>query len=246
MRINLKKVQRRLAELGHYQGRIDGINGPKTEAAIIAFKTSKGLRPRSFLGPITMSALFKGVRPVPARIVTEDGSIKIPTWLRLAYGYLGLKEIKGPRHNAEILTWWERLALPFRNDETPWCAGFANAMILAAGLPIVPKHRAAALGWRWNGYGTRLAGPALGAVMSMERPGRPGSGHMTFVAGRDRNGDIMGLGGNQGNMVSINPYDPWARNAQYHWPEGSAPPHVTGLKTLPLITSAGSKLTNEA
>lgn len=83
--------------------------------------------------------------------------------------------------------------------------------------------------------------------MSMERPGRPGWGHMTFVAGRDADiSDIMGLGGNQGDTVSINPYSPLARNAQYHWPEGVPLPLKVGLETLPRINSRGSKLTNEA
>ncbi len=69
---------------------------------------------------------------------------------------------------------------------------------------------------------------------------------MTFVAGRDKSGNIMGLGGNQGNMVSINPYSPTGRNAQYHMPEGAPPVLEVGLQYLPVITSSGAKLTNEA
>ena len=149
------------------------------------------------------------IRPAATNIASDGKRYALPIWLRLAYSHLGLHEIVGPHHNAEILGWWERLSLPFKDDETPWCAGFVNAMVQAADLPIVGQNRAAALGWRWNGYGTRLDGPALGAIMSMERPGKPGSGHMTFVAGRDKNGNIMGLGGNQGNMVSYQPLQPY-------------------------------------
>lgn len=246
MIMTIKERQTLLKQHGFYDGRIDGINGPKTSAATIAFKESLGLRARDYVGPVTAMALRKGIQPAAANIAHDGERFPMPPWLRLAYSFLGLREIPGPSHNADILRWWERLSLPFRDDETPWCAGFANAMVQTAGLPIVAKNRAAALGWRWNGYGTRLPGPALGAVMSMERPGKPGSGHMTIVAGRDRHGNVMGLGGNQGNMVSINPYDLSARNAQYHWPEGTPPPDVTGLHTLPVITSAGAVLTNEA
>lgn len=246
MTMTIKERQKLLKRHGFYHGRIDGLNGPKTTAATIAFKESRGLRARDYVGPVTALALRKGIQPAAASIDSDGGRLPMPTWLRLAYSYLGLREIKGRQHNAEILGWWERLSLPFNDDETPWCAGFGNAMVHACGLPVVKKNRAAALGWRWNRYGTRLDGPALGAIMSMVRPGKPGSGHMTFVAGRDKRGNIMGLGGNQGNMVSINPYNPTARNAQYHWPEGAPLPDVTGLNTLPVITSGGAKLTNEA
>jgi len=246
MTMTIKERQRHLKRHGFYHGRIDGIHGPKTEAATIAFKKSLGLRARDYVGPVTAMALRKGVKPAPARIAMQGANVRMPEWLRLAYSFHGLREIPGRSHNADILGWWERLQLPFRDDETPWCAGFANAMVHAAGLPVVGKNRAAALGWRWNAYGKKLNGPALGAVMSITRPGRPGSGHMTFVAGRDAQGRIMGLGGNQGNAVSINPYHPTARDAQYHWPEGARPPAEIGLETLPIITASGAVLTNEA
>lgn len=246
MMMSIKERQKHLKRHGFYHGRIDGIHGPKTEAATIAFKKSRGLRARDYVGPVTAAALRKGIKPAPARIVTDMGNVDMPPWLRLAYSFLGLQEVPGRSHNADILRWWERLQLPFKDDETPWCAGFGNAMVQAAGLPIVAKNRAAALGWRWNGYGRRLDGPALGAVMSITRPGRPGSGHMTFVAGRDRRGRIMGLGGNQGNAVSINPYHPTQRDAQYHWPEGAPLPDAVGIHTLPIIDSIGGELTNEA
>lgn len=246
MPMTIRERQKLLKRHGFYAGRIDGLHGPKTKAATIAFKKSRGLRARDFVGPVTAMALRKGIKPAAPNIISNSQIIRMPDWLRLAYSHLGLREIKGRQHNAAILSWWERLSLPFKDDETPWCAGFVNAMIQEAELPIVQKNRAAALGWRWNGYGTRLNAPALGAIMSMERPGKPGSGHMTFVAGRDRRGNIMGLGGNQGNMVSINPYHPSRRNAQYHWPEGIAAPKETGFHTLPIINSGGAKLTNEA
>lgn len=246
MTMTLKERQKLLKRHGFYHGPIDGINGPKTAAATIAFKQSMGLRARDFVGPVTAMALRKGIQPAAAKIASGGQLIVMPTWLRLAYSHLGLREIPGSQHNADILSWWEKLQLPFNDDETPWCAGFVNAMVREAGLPIVAKNRAAALGWRWNGYGTRLSGPALGAVMSMERPGKPGSGHMTFVAGRDKYGRVMGLGGNQGNAVSINPYSPTARNAQYHWPQGAALPLMTRLRSLPVVRSGGATLTNEA
>ena len=140
MQMTVRERQRHLKRHGFYGGRIDGIDGPKTRVATIAFKTSRGLRARDFVGPITAQALRKGIKPAPARARIDGRTIILPAWMRLAYGYLGLKEIPGPSHNADILAWWQRLDLNFRDDETPWCAGFANAMIQAAGLPIAPGH----------------------------------------------------------------------------------------------------------
>ena len=81
--------------------------------------------------------------------------------------------------------------------------------------------------------------------MTMKR-GKPGSGHTGFVIGRDKQGRIMLLGGNQGNAVSINPYSATARDAKYHWPDGAPLPAKTGINTLPIISSNGRMLTNEA
>lgn len=240
--MTLKEMRRHLKRHGFYDAPVNNRPmDPLTEHSIVAFKRSVGLRARPYVGPITRTALREGAVDFPRKAAPDA-----PPHLRIAYGYLGLKEIPGPRHNADIVGFWERLGLHFRDDETPWCAGYVNACLHKANLPITPKYRAAALGWRWTGYGTRLDGPALGAVLSMKRPGRPGSGHMTFVAGRTESGMIAGLGGNQGNEVGIDPYHPTARDAQYHWPEGSPVPVVTGLDTLPLVDASGRVLTNEA
>lgn len=242
-----KELQRLLKAKGFNPGKIDGIDGPKTQAALVEFKRSIGFRARPFLGPLTIAALRDGVVAAPAEfMINKSYDVKMPPWLRFAYSFLGLREIVGPRHNDAIIGWWEALKLPFRDDETPWCAGFMNRMIQMSGLVIPKKYRAAALGWKWNGYGTKLTGPALGAVMMMERQGRPGSGHTTFVAGRSSSGQIMGLGGNQGNKVGINPYHPKARKAVYYWPEGYPLPDDVGLHTLPVISSSGKQLSNEA
>lgn len=241
MSVDLKRIQRRLAYLGFNPGPIDGVPGPKTDAAIVEFKQSIGLRARPYLGPITLAALFEGAVDFPRK-----SPIGAPPWLRLAYGYMGLREYPGERHNAVILGFWDKLSLPFRDDETPWCAGFLNRVVQEAGFQIPPKYRAAALGWRWTGTGVRLPGPALGAIMDMTRPGRPGSGHITFVAGRTADGKIAGLGGNQRNRVGINPYHPTARDARFYYPSGFPLPHETGMQTLPLVDATGRALTNEA
>lgn len=242
-----RELQTLLVKHGFNPGKVDGKYGPKTEAALIAFKKSKGFKARAYLGPLTKAALREGVVAKKTEAVTGRKSrSEQPPWMRLAYSFLGLKEIRGKQHNKKIVGWWEALGLHFRDDETPWCAGFMNRMVQMAGLAIPKKYRAAALGWRWAVHGTRLQGPAVGAVFTITRPGKPGSGHTGFVAGKDSKGNVMILGGNQGNAVSINPYHPTARDARYYWPEGYPLPGSTGMKTLPVINSGGRHLTNEA
>ncbi|MEM1371120.1 MAG: TIGR02594 family protein [Pseudomonadota bacterium] len=237
------KMQRALLAKGFDPGPIDGVMGPLTDKALVAFKRSIGYRARPYYGRLTRAALLGNVVDPVDPNKRPAGS---PPWLVIARGYLGLQEYRGRRHNSTIVNFWKDLGLHFRDDETPWCAGFLNAVVKEAGYPIPPKYRAAALGWRWTGTGVRLKGPALGAIMDMTRPGRPGSGHITFVAGRTRSGKIAGLGGNQGNRVSINPYDEHARDARYYWPENYPIPDDIGMRHLPLVDSTGAALRNEA
>lgn len=52
-----KQLQQLLSIGGFYQGRIDGLVGPKTIAAIRAFQTLHGLNPDGIVGPKTLTAL---------------------------------------------------------------------------------------------------------------------------------------------------------------------------------------------
>ena len=50
-------VQQQLADVGCYTGNVDGIMGPETDAAIVAFQTAAGLKVDGQLGPQTESVL---------------------------------------------------------------------------------------------------------------------------------------------------------------------------------------------
>lgn len=163
-----------------------------------------------------------------------------PQWLDRARAYLGLREIKGPKHDSRIVGWWQAIKAPFRDDESPWCGAFVGGIMAEAGLPVA-KNGAAARAWL--NYGFPLDRPAVGAIVIFWR-GKPSgwSGHVGFVVGRDGAGNLMVLGGNQGDMVSIKPF---ARNRVlgYRWP-GIAPPPARF--DLPLLNSDGRVSTNEA
>jgi len=50
-------VQARLLELGFDPGKVDGVYGPMTAAAVIAFQSSRQLDADGIVGPITRAAL---------------------------------------------------------------------------------------------------------------------------------------------------------------------------------------------
>lgn len=67
----------------------------------------------------------------------------------------------------------------------------------------------------WANAGlTKLAKPAYGCIAVKSRQG---GGHVFFVVGKNAKGQILGLGGNQGNTVSIVPFNP-ADIDGYYWP----------------------------
>jgi len=50
-------IQRALAQLGYPPGPVDGIPGPLTRGAVVAFQRSKGLEVDGIVGPLTRAAL---------------------------------------------------------------------------------------------------------------------------------------------------------------------------------------------
>lgn len=159
-----------------------------------------------------------------------------PAWLVEAERHVGMTEIPGPKTNAVIASMLHKLKAWWADDETPWCGVFVAACIDAAGLAL-PKNwmRAKA----WAEWGSKLAAPVTGCIVVFERQG---GGHVGFVVGRNAKGNLLVLGGNQGNKVSIAPFDT-GRVVAYVWPSG-VPMLTTALAVL---DDRGAQLsTNEA
>lgn len=163
-----------------------------------------------------------------------------PHWLVRARAYIGVREIKGPRHEPRIVKWWTAINAPFRDDETPWCGAFVGGVLDEAGLPIVAGGAAAR---NWLKLPVKLSRPAVGAVVVFWR-GSPGgaSGHVGFVVGRDRYDHLMVLGGNQSDAVNIKPFDR-SRVLGYRWP--SVWPAEERF-VLPVLASDGRPSRDEA
>ena len=163
-----------------------------------------------------------------------------PIWLAKARSYLGLKEIPGKSTNTTIAGWLAKLKAPWKDDETAWCGTYVAAVMSETGF--VPVK-----GWAgarsWLKFGVSLPGPAHGCIVVFWRGDPKGwSGHVGFVVGKDKNGNLMVLGGNQGNMVSIKPFSK-ARLLGYRWPAGVPMPTINAI---PLLNSDGKVSSDEA
>ncbi len=154
-------------------------------------------------------------------------------WVVLARKYLGTSEVHGSGTSPLIRTWLTGLKAWWSDDETPWCGTFVAAVLKESGLAL-PKRWYRALGWL--DWGVPLLHPVPGCIVVYSRKG---GGHVGFVLGRDSQGRVITLGGNQGDRVSIAPFDP-ARVAGYRWP--SAVPLPT--TALPLLASNGEPTSN--
>lgn len=155
-------------------------------------------------------------------------------WVDEAYKHIGLKEIKGVKHNLTIKKWLSELRAWWSDDETPWCGTFAAHCIKSAGYPL-PKHWYRAKDWL--NWGVAITKPCFGCIVVFERAG---GGHVGFVVGKDKSNRLMVLGGNQGDAVSIAPFDV-SRVAGYRMPAS-----VPSGKPLPIIVSELQSSKNEA
>jgi uncharacterized protein (TIGR02594 family) len=70
---DVRELQKRLAELRFFPGRADGIFGPRTHVAVVAFQTAAGLEPDGVVGRLTWAALLRDDAPsMPGRDVSAD------------------------------------------------------------------------------------------------------------------------------------------------------------------------------
>lgn len=87
-----------------------------------------------------------------------------------------------------------------RGKENAWCAGFVNAVLKKSGIQGTGQLNARSfLEW-----GRAVTDPQDGDVVVLWRGSKSSwQGHVGFYKGTDKDGNILILGGNQGNEVSI-------------------------------------------
>lgn len=228
---DIRTLQRRLNDLGFGPLVVDGIRGPRTDAAIVAFKSSVGLRARPFVGPITWAAL----QPPEDAQPRERGSNGIP-WMSYAAGVKGLHEV---RDYPRLRAWFDSSVAWIDPREIPWCGAFvATAMRQWDPHIALPKNPLGARNWGKFGEGVN---PQFGAILTFWRGSKSGwKGHVGFYWGEDQAAFHV-LGGNQSNAVTVTRISK-SRFLEARWPIGAP-----RLDKRVLLTSAGQPLsTNEA
>lgn len=161
-------------------------------------------------------------------------SIKELRWIGEARSNIGVLEIKGANHNPKIVQWWKDIKRGgIKDDETPWCAAFVGAMLERNGIKS-SRFESASSYLKW---GVQLHEPAYGCVVVFTREG---GGHVGFVVGKDENGNLLVLGGNQSDAVNIKSFSR-SRVTGYRWPDGEP-----GPVTYDLSVQAGQLSTSEA
>jgi uncharacterized protein (TIGR02594 family) len=156
--------------------------------------------------------------------------MKEPAWMTTARNYLGLTEIPGVATAPVIKKWLVGLKAWWTDDETPWCGVFVAQCLHENGVDR-PKNWFRALAWL--DWGIPISQPMVGCVVVYARKG---GGHVGFVVGRDEKGRVLTLGGNQGNRVSIAPFDS-TRVVGYRWPVSV--PVLNPTAGLPVLASNG-------
>lgn len=161
-----------------------------------------------------------------------------PAWLNYAFEQIGIDEVK----NADVVKQWIKgigdqwFTENFNPSTVPWCGGFVAHCMRAQGIQI-PKLWMRAK--EWANWGIRITSPVVGCVVVFERKG---GGHVGFVVGKTEAGELIVLGGNQGNCVCLAKFG-MDRVVGYFWP--SVIPLSQGLQLATMTLEGGLSL-NEA
>ena len=139
-----------------------------------------------------------------------------PVWAEIAFREMlsGVHEVPGLEHHPRILEYHQATGLGATDDETPWCAAFVGWCLRMAMVEGTGRANARS----YVNWGKRCDA-RLGGIAVLWR-GQPNGwqGHVGFLVGEE-SGNLLILGGNQGDAVSIRSY-PSDRLLGYRWPEG--------------------------
>ncbi|MFZ2524453.1 MAG: TIGR02594 family protein [Candidatus Ferrigenium altingense] len=167
-----------------------------------------------------------------------------PTWLTEARTHIGQQEMPGAASNQWIKAMWMRLkggawfwkAYGEDDSKLPWCGGFVAYCLTQAGIEPPAKYAGAK---EWLTWGAPLKYASEGCIVVFTRAG---GGHVGFVVGMDERNRLMVLGGNQGDKVSIAPFD-LSRVVGYRWP---SPCGYQPVPALTVMANNEQSSTNEA
>lgn len=159
-----------------------------------------------------------------------------PLHMRIARGYLGVKETPGKLSNPAIVKMFALAGFPrVKDDAVAWCAAGVNACLKQAGLPTTGTL----LALSFLHYGQAVLTPRVGDIVVMSR-GKKGSGlgHVCFYDGETET-HVRGLGFNQSDAVNVQLF-PKARVLSYRRPVSL---YNSRTMRVGLLAAAGGALT---
>ena len=155
-------------------------------------------------------------------------------WVVEALRHVGQREIPGKAENSWIVSLWRAIKRGgIKSEAVPWCAAFTGACLEAVGI-VSTRFESAASYATW---GRELALPRFGCIVVFTRAG---GGHVGFCVGATSTGDLLILGGNQGDAVTVAAF-PRSRATHFRWPLSRPLP-----ADEPLLIGVAGRSTNEA
>lgn len=127
--------------------------------------------------------------------------VAVPPWIAIALGEIGVLEDTRPgKSNPRIEQYHSVTAAGRAVDDVAWCASFVGYCLEAAGVRSTRNKAASS----YLAYGDRLAAFRFGCVCVFGKADvdAKGTGHVFFGLGVSSD-VIYGVGGNQGDRVSI-------------------------------------------
>ncbi|MES2982235.1 MAG: RHS repeat-associated core domain-containing protein [Verrucomicrobiota bacterium] len=202
-------------------------NGAYTAAFQHILNAEAGGFVSNFFGSIGrfFSQIWSGVTslfrsdPVASSGTINNNSDSLAPWMTVAQGEIGQKEYS-PGWNPRIKEYQSTSVLSYFIDDggpgrrNAWCACFVSWALQKAGVTPLSGYGAMRAS-EYLTYGDSVNSPIFGAIAIQ------GKSHVGFVYGVGTGGQVVMLGGNQGDAVSVNFYSAKAAgNLTYRWPTG--------------------------
>ncbi len=202
----------------------DGKFGSLTERAVQLFQAQNNLGVDGIAGPKTQAALNaklsgKPIQPPPPSPALSITSTSDAAWFEIAKNEMGVHEKAGDAANPRILEYFASTTLRATSDETAWCSAFVNCCL--GQVCIVGTRSVSAASWiNWG----ISKGAKTGAITVIHNPAKVDSSlsrsgnHVGFLIEETSTHYVL-IGGNQSNEVrkALFPKRSWQLKA-HRWP----------------------------
>jgi uncharacterized protein (TIGR02594 family) len=152
-------------------------------------------------------------------------------WMTEAKKFEGLTEIVGSQHEPKIVKFFAEAGHSgVKDDETPWCAAFANAMLSRAGYKGTGQLNARS----FLKLDDQIDEPKPGCIVVLKRGNSTWQGHVGFLVSK-KGKKLRILGGNQANAVNEKTFNE-SQVLGYAWPKHKK----KSLLKDPVVVGSGS------